>query len=115
MSKGRWPRLVLFVMLAAVVTSTTALAGNSLLTQTSSVEGTVTDKHSHQPLGGVRVYIEGTAYSARTDDDGWFCIDYLLPGEYTAIVTKHGYRQEEIKFSVKAKRPITRDIKLRRQ
>ncbi|HQB97651.1 MAG TPA: carboxypeptidase regulatory-like domain-containing protein, partial [Candidatus Cloacimonadota bacterium] len=54
------------------------------------ITGTVTTASS-APLEGVQVNIEGSTYSTTTDQNGQFLIPNVLPGNYTAVFSRHGY------------------------
>jgi len=55
------------------------------------IEGTVTDKETEGPLGGATVIIEGTDWSATTEDDGSYSISDVEAGIYNIITSKSGY------------------------
>jgi uncharacterized protein YfaS (alpha-2-macroglobulin family) len=56
------------------------------------VEGTVTETEDGEPLGGVRVYLEGTSYATLTRADGTYSIENVTPGRYTAVAELVGYQ-----------------------
>jgi hypothetical protein len=55
------------------------------------IEGTVTDKETEGPLGGATVIIEGTDWSATTEDDGSYSISDVDAGTYDITTSKSGY------------------------
>jgi hypothetical protein len=55
------------------------------------IEGTVTDKETEGPLGDATVIIEGTDWSATTEDDGSYSISDIEAGIYNIITSKSGY------------------------
>jgi hypothetical protein len=60
-----------------------------------TIEGTVTDSVTNQPLPGVKVAIDArgkAAGDALTDAQGAFRIEGLTPGEYTANFTRRGFQ-----------------------
>ncbi|GAB4365803.1 MAG: TonB-dependent receptor [Calditrichia bacterium] len=67
------------------------LTSNLWAQQTGSIEGTVIDFNTEQPISGVLVRVEGTQLSARSDSEGKFKITEVKPGEYNFICLKSGY------------------------
>ena len=64
-----------------------------------SITGTVTDAENEEPLPGVNVIIEGTAYGAATDVDGTYRIRRVdLSGSQTVIARMIGYETGEEKI-----------------
>lgn len=61
-----------------------------LIAQEGSIQGTVTDLNTEEPLAFAKVFVEDTKYGAVTDLDGNFRID-LPVGTYTLRVTFVGY------------------------
>jgi hypothetical protein len=55
------------------------------------IEGTVTDKETDGLLGGATVIIEGTDWSATTEDDGSYSISDVEAGTYNITASKSGY------------------------
>ena len=55
------------------------------------IEGTVTDKETEEPLGGVTVTIEGTDWSFTTEDDGSYSISDVRADTYNITASKSGY------------------------
>ena len=55
------------------------------------IEGAVTDKETEGPLGGATVIIEGTDWSATTEDDGGYSISDVEAGTYNITASKSGY------------------------
>lgn len=56
-----------------------------------SVCGRVLDAHDSAPVSGAVVTIDGTAWEAATDQDGWFAFYDLPPGDYRMAVSAEGY------------------------
>ena len=59
---------------------------------TGTLEGTVRDKATKQPLPGVNVIIAETGQGAATDSRGFYRITNVRAGEYEVRVTMIGYR-----------------------
>jgi outer membrane receptor protein involved in Fe transport len=56
-----------------------------------SIEGTVTDKYTHQPLFAADVMVAGTGLGGITDRDGKFAITDVPAGSYRVTVSMMGY------------------------
>lgn len=77
------------MLLALCLTGSVSRATNTPL----GLKGRVTDENG-LPVGGAQVKLElpgGQAFSAVTDDAGYFSIPNLSPGEYTARIEKKGF------------------------
>ena len=59
-----------------------------------TVSGAVTDKDTEGPLGGAMVTIEGTGWSATTEDDGSYSISDVEAGTYDITASKSGYTNQ---------------------
>ncbi|MFB6230894.1 MAG: SusC/RagA family TonB-linked outer membrane protein [Salinibacter sp.] len=73
-----------------------------VVAQQGTVQGTVVDAQSGQPVPGVNVVISETQQGAATDADGIFRISGVTPGEYTLLASFVGYQQLERDVQVKA-------------
>lgn len=78
------------------------LPGTVLAQQTGTVEGTVTDAQSEEPLPGANLRLQGTSFGAATNPDGEFEIEDVDPGDYTLVVSFVGYRTARVDLSVSA-------------
>ncbi len=72
------------------------LTNFSIFAQSGKVSGTVTDAATGEPLIGVNVIIEGTAFGAATDLDGYFVILNVTPGTYNIKATYIGFAPQTI-------------------
>ncbi|MEB3220491.1 MAG: carboxypeptidase-like regulatory domain-containing protein [Candidatus Sericytochromatia bacterium] len=54
------------------------------------------------PLGGAAIRVEGTAFSATSDDQGGYSLEGLPPGDYTVRAVKDGYAGEPAQVKVNA-------------
>lgn len=80
---------------------------------TGKIVGTVKDKISGEALIGANIVLEGTGLGASTDEDGFYVIINVPPGNYTLSVYYVGYatvKIENVKVSVD--RTTTRNIEL---
>lgn len=59
---------------------------------TGKISGRITDEQTGDPLIGVNVILEGTMQGAASDQDGYFSILNVYPGEYTIKATMIGYQ-----------------------
>ena len=89
-----------------------AYLGASIIANTGSITGTVYcgEEMAMEGMGsGARpwstVWVQGHSFSARTDEDGVFVIDYVPPGTYTLGVQTAGMPIRNPKFSGVVVRP----------
>lgn len=68
-----------------------AVFSTSVLAQSFSIKGVVTDKDNN-PLVGSNVILEGTLYGSSTDNDGYYTIKGVPAGSYTLSIYYVGYR-----------------------
>jgi hypothetical protein len=69
--------------------------------QTGIVQGLVSDYGSGSVLPAVSVELEGSGLSAATDSEGFFRLEGVFPGEYTAVFSSLGFETlEEDNISV---------------
>jgi len=59
---------------------------------TGKIAGTVIDGTTGAPLVGVNVVVQGTSMGAATDENGYFVILNIRPGEYTLTASYIGYQ-----------------------
>ncbi len=76
-----------------------------LSAQNGIFSGRVSDEKNGEPLPGVTVRIDGTAYGAVTKKDGSFSIGNIPFGKYTALVSFVGYKPEKFNFEVNKENP----------
>ncbi|MCC5937455.1 MAG: outer membrane beta-barrel protein [Lunatimonas sp.] len=69
-----------------------ALCSMSVLAQTGSIRGVVTDANSNETIIGANVLIEGTSQGAATDLDGGFEITQIQPGTYNLKISFISYK-----------------------
>ncbi len=58
----------------------------------ATLRGFVKDKETGEPLIGVNILVKGTYYGASTDQDGYYIITDVSPGEYTLEANYIGYK-----------------------
>lgn len=76
------------VILAAALLVASA---GSVQAQTGSIEGTVTDAATGEPLPGVNVVVVETNQGSASDEDGNFEIEGIQPGTYTLAASFVGF------------------------
>lgn len=83
----------------------------SLLSQTSgTVKGFVYDKANGEPVPYCNVYFKGTTIGGNTDNNGFFNINRIPPGDYVLIVSSLDF--DTLKEAVSVKEGITLNKKL---
>lgn len=90
---------VLTILCAVALVSSAAHAGvteraRRALAGVGSVEGTVTDTYSGQPLFAADVVVEGTGLGGITDRAGAFSVSRVPAGSYRVTVSMMGYETE---------------------
>ena len=88
-----------FIKNAAVILAFMALLATNVMAQltTSKVEGTVRDKDTGQPLVGAQVLVAGTRLGNVTNNDGYYFILNVPPGQKDITFTFTGYQTVTIK------------------
>ncbi|MCB0260651.1 MAG: carboxypeptidase-like regulatory domain-containing protein, partial [Calditrichaeota bacterium] len=71
---------------------TILLAGTAFAQEKGSIRGIIKDKASGEALIGVNISVQGTYYGASTDEDGFYLIPNVTPGEYALEVAYIGYK-----------------------
>jgi len=86
----------------------------SILTagNTGKIAGTVVDKQTGEPLIGVNIILKGTHLGAATDEDGYYYIIQIPPGEYDLEASYLGYHTVIIK-KVMVKVDLTTEINIK--
>ncbi len=64
--------------------------------QTGKISGRVMDAEKKEPLPGVNVFLEGTAFGGITDINGYYFIINIPPGKYTIVFRSIGYKIKKI-------------------
>ncbi|MCH9632044.1 MAG: hypothetical protein S4CHLAM6_03670 [Chlamydiae bacterium] len=83
--------------------------------QPGTVEGTVTDKASANPIAGAKIIIyQGTniVASTITDEVGFYSVETLAPGSYLITANSSGYQEKIEGVLVSANTTTTVDFKL---
>lgn len=93
-----------------------ALGSGSLWAQNyGKIEGIITSKASGEPLVGANIQILNTELGAATDEDGYFSINNVPPGEYQVEVSFVGYKGTMRPVTVAAGKTVRLDFVLTSQ
>jgi hypothetical protein len=60
---------------------------------TGKIAGMVSDESTGEPLAGANVFIAGSSMGSSTDEDGFYFIINIPPGEYSVTVSYIGYEK----------------------
>jgi len=96
-------RTVVLLVVATLLAGTFATQVGAQTATTGAVSGTVLDQGGGSvPDATVRLVSEATAqaYTARTDNSGFFTITLVKPENYTMTVEKSGFRKEQRTLAV---------------
>lgn len=72
----------------------------ALLAPTGTVQGTVTDATTQEPIPGAQVHVVGTGLGALTDEIGRYELNHVPAGSQTIRVTMIGYADQEQEVEV---------------
>lgn len=98
------------IFLLAICISGTAVS------QTGTIQGTVTDALTNEPILLATISIPGTTTGTTTDVEGNYVLTDLTPGLYTVQVSYIGYEdQSRQEIQVTSARPVRLDFKLEEQ
>jgi len=67
-----------------------------LVPEPGGLEGTVIDEFTLSPIEGALITLDGTAYSAYTNSDGYYFVENIFVGEYTVIATADNYFESTV-------------------
>ena len=78
----------------------------------STIEGTITDYQSGDPLMGANIMLEGTMLGAASDENGHYFITNIPIGSYTLIAMYMGYETLKQNIRIEGNQEYTIDINL---
>ena len=113
-------RILVFTALILLLLSGCRIKNNNTSSETptvppdanlGSIEGTVMNSKTREPLEGATVELEKTKISAVTEKDGKYSLKNF-PGTFTIIVKKDGYRENTRTREISAGESITENILL---
>lgn len=84
----------------------------SLIAQTGTIKGTVSDKETNQPLVGANLFISHTSYYGTTNKSGEFIIEGIPQGKYNLTISFVGYQTLVKEINVEQNETIALDAKL---
>lgn len=90
----------------------TAILNNNLFAQTGSIRGFIYDKANEEAIAFSSVYLEKTNLGTITNDNGYYSITKIPPGNYTFIISYLGYDTLKSSIVVKANEIITKKFYL---
>jgi TonB-dependent receptor len=73
----------------------------AILAANASIEGTVKDVKTGEPLFGANIVLLGTSLGGTTDIDGNYKIASVTPGNYTIKISYVGYKDQQEKIKIK--------------
>ncbi len=80
---------------------------------TGKISGRIVDAEKKEPLPGVNVFLDGTAFGAVTDVNGNYFIINIPPGKYTIVFRSIGYKTKKIEgasVSIDATTSLSTDL-----
>lgn len=101
-------------LLTALITCTLiALLHGTTEAQTGgSVRGFIYEQETSEPVIFTNVYFRKTSIGATTDENGYFAITKIPPGEYVLMVTYVGFDTLQMPVTIKAGELITKKLYL---
>lgn len=72
-----------------------------LFAQNGVVRGNIFDSASGEAIGFASVYLRGTTIGDNTDNDGFFALTKVPPGDYVLVATFLGYDSSAVNITVK--------------
>ena len=88
------------------------LTGNLIFAQNGSVEGTITDANTNQPLIGVSVTIKGGGKGTSSDLKGYYSIKNIKPGSITLVFSYGGAVKEVTDIEITADNTSLQDVNI---
>ena len=79
------------------------ITGIALASTTGKIAGIITDIENKKPLAGVNIFIEGMNLGSASDNEGYFSIINVPPGEYSVSASFIGYAaitQTEVRVKI---------------
>jgi TonB-dependent receptor len=88
------------------------LNSSNLFAQTGTLQGTITDAGTGDPLPGANIYMDGTAIGAASDIKGEYTIKSMPAGKANIIVSYIGYEKKVIEVNIAANKSTRLDVNL---
>jgi TonB-dependent starch-binding outer membrane protein SusC len=83
--------------------------------QTGTIEGMVVEMGTHQPVAGAHVSISGTRIGVSTNDQGYYRLVEVPPGDVIVRVQRVGYSSQERRIAIGAGETASLSFELARQ
>lgn len=109
-SMMRWLSVVALGVAVVAVWPGTSAAQQA--NRPGTVAGQIVDKTQGEPLAGAEVQIDGTRFSAVTDQNGRYRVPDLPPGDYTLVVTFLGFGGDKRPITIRSGAVTTADFQL---
>ncbi len=93
--------LYLLSVIACMVAVTSCASDLNDTPDHGSIDGSVSDRTTGEPVGTVNVIIQPVGAATVTGSDGSFRFEYLEEGSYTIEINKEGYKSSSSKVYVK--------------
>ena len=91
---------------------TTFLVSSLGANQFATIEGTVLDRKTKEPLVGANVFIVGTSLGTASSNEGSYRLSNIPEGDYILRASYIGYETKELKINVKSNQISAYDIQL---
>ncbi|MFH0893039.1 MAG: TonB-dependent receptor, partial [Bacteroidota bacterium] len=90
------------------------LITNSVWSQTANVRGFVYEDATGEPVIFTNVYLKGTTFGVSTNENGYYNISKVPPGQYILMVTFVGYDTLQQQLDLKPNAIITQNLRLKK-
>lgn len=102
-----------YVNLLAVLSVLFMLFSSPLMAQFGTIRGFVYEEETGEPVIFTNVYLYKTSMGAPTDENGYFAITRIPPGDYILMVTYIGFDSLQIPLTIKSGDLITEKLYLK--
>lgn len=101
-------------MRAIITTIVTLLCGIAVMAQTGTVKGFVYDELTGDPVIYTTIMVkskaDGSVYGNQTDNNGFYSITKIPPGDYTLIVSNVAYKTYEEEMTIKGGDILSKNV-----
>lgn len=80
-----------------------------------TIQGTVTQAESGQPISNVNVYLAGTTYGQSTDQQGKYQFSFSSRGQYNLVFSFVGYEKQVYQLELAYSTTITQNVTMKPQ
>jgi hypothetical protein len=98
------------LFLAVISALLMCVAAEKSYSQTATLRGFVYEQSTGEPVIFTNVYFAKTSIGATTDENGYFAITRIPPGDYTLMVTYVGFDTLKIPITLKANDIISKKL-----